>query len=347
MTYKVEIIRNNIQLEDFIHLPYSIYKNNLNWIAPLDSVVRSTLDEKSNPYFRSAKLNKFICYKNNEPVARAVSVINPAHWQKFGKKTAFFGFFESRNDKNAFQYLFDEIANSSRKNGAEYLEGPFNPNHYSELGLLKNEFDSEPRFFEPYNPEYYHNLLDSYDFKISYQVHTRINRDASAYLQQRYGEVQVPQQSGEFKIRTARLFDIKNELARMREVYNDAFSDNWHFLPVSEAEYKYSAKYLFFVTKPSFVIFIEKENETVGVLQCMLNINRLIKPLKGRLGFRDYLTFLLKRRVIPEVIIYAVGIKKEYQHTRTSKLILDCICRICRKYPVLSTRHLQYHDALE
>ena len=123
----------------------------------------------------------------------------------------------------------------------------------------------------------------------------------------------------------------------MREVFNDAFSDNWHFLPVSKEEYQFSAKYLFFVTKPSLVIFIEKGDEPVGVLQCMLNINRILKPMKGRIGPVDYLTYLHNRNSIRELIIFAVGIKKTYQHTKVSRLILDCICRMCERYPVLYT----------
>jgi hypothetical protein len=121
------------------------------------------------------------------------------------------------------------------------------------------------------------------------------------------------------------------------EVYNDAFNGNWHFLPVTKEEYNFSAKYLFFVTYPSLVIFVEKGDEPVGVLQCMLNINPLIKMFNGRMKWIDYPIYFHKRKFIKEIILYAVGIKKQYQGTKVAQLLVDALSYIGSKYKTLST----------
>lgn len=340
MPYRVDTVTDDRIMRDFINLPFTVYKDDPNWIAPLSSEIRRTLDTNHNPYFFDASLQPFVCYKDAFPVARICVIINSLHWEKFRKKTAFFGFFESLDDETAAGHLFEIVQQYCKSKGVEFLEGPFNPNHYSELGLQINEFGMTPIFFETYNPEYYLKLLESNGFKISYQLHTRTNWDITNYVHQHYGEIQKPRNSSDFVVRHFNVFDLKGELERIREVYNDAFSDNWYFLPVSREEYLFSAKYLFFVTYPKLIAIIEHKEEPVGVLQCVLNINPLIKPLRGRVGPLGYLKFLIERKHIRDIVIYAIGVKKAYQHTRVYKLLVDYMCWIAQKYRTLSTTWL-------
>ena len=72
-----------------------------------------------------------MCYFKEEPVSRAVIVINPEHWKRWHQKTAFFGFYEAIYDQQATNHLFSAMETYCRQKDAEYLEGPFNPNHYS------------------------------------------------------------------------------------------------------------------------------------------------------------------------------------------------------------------------
>lgn len=131
MTYRVVPVSKAGQMKDFLSLPYSLYRKEPNWIPPFRSEVRRILDEKRNPYFANAKLKLFVCYENETIAARVAIVINRLHQEKFGEKSAFFGFFESMNDLDAIRHLFDAAEEYSKTQGVEFLEGPFNPNHYS------------------------------------------------------------------------------------------------------------------------------------------------------------------------------------------------------------------------
>jgi hypothetical protein len=337
MPYRVEILSEGNNLGGFLEVPYKIFKDDPYWVAPLQSEVRRTLDQKNNPYFINASLQKFVCYNNGNPVARSIAVINREHWMKFGKRAAFFGFFESANDKEAVVRLFEAISKYCRDEGAELLEGPFNPNHYSELGILTDNFHSAPAFFETYNPDYYLELLESIGFKVSKRLHARINANAGSYLRNRYGDTSFPNGIKDFRVRCISLWNLKSDLERIREVNNDAFEDNWHFLPLTKSEYLYSAKYLFFVTNPGLIVLIEKGKEPVGIIQFMLNINNILQSMHGKASYSDYLRFMWKRRSIPWIILYAAGIKKAYQNTLVAWLMLKATCSIAQRYPVIST----------
>jgi len=334
MSYRVETISSTRGMRDFLKLPFEIYRDDPNWVMPLNSEVRRTLDPNRNPYFLRSQIKLFVCHKNQEAIARMIVVTNPDHWDKFGEKAAFFGFFEAKQDAEAVQRLFESVESYCRSIGVEQIEGPFNPNHYSELGL---QTGSKPAFFETYNPSYYPQLMEKIRFKPVYRILTRKNENVLNYVRQRYGEINLPANSGRFTLRHFNLKEMKNELERIREVYNDAFSGNWHFLPLTRDEYLFSAKFLKLVTYPELITIVERHNEPVGILQCVLDINPLLLSMKGKVGPINYLNFLRGRKKTRELVIYAIGIKKAYQHTRVFKLLLDSICWIAQKYQTVTT----------
>jgi len=334
MSYQVTIINDRKGMQDFLDLPYRIYHNDPDWVPPLKSEIIGTLDQTKNPYFTGVDLQKFVCYKENEPVARAIAVINPEHWKKFNQKTAFFGFYESQNDEQASAILLDKVEGYCRQNGAERLEGPFNPNHYSELGMLVKNY-KRPAFFEPYNPDYYSSFIKNSGFEVVYRIHTRINPEAGDRLKPLDIKSKSHFETHGYTIRHFNLFDTKAELERIREVFNDAFSDNWHFLPVNREEYLFSAKSLFAVTNPSLIQIVEHHRRPVGVIQCVLNINPILQSLKGSIRMTDICKLLVQRRAIREVVVYAVGIKKAYQNSRAFILMTDAMFKIAQRYPVV------------
>jgi hypothetical protein len=337
MALNVKEITDQAGMRDFLNLPYRIYSEDPLWVPPVTSEICRTLDHRINPYFHHASRRLFICYRGKEPVARTAVVINKKHWDQQHRKSAMFGFFESVDDIDACRTLFEKVEHYCIRKGIECLEGPFNPNHYSELGLLTRNFTDPPLFFETYNPEYYISLLNQAGFHATRGMHTRINRDIANYVQGRYDLSKRPVCMNGFKIRQFQLWNYRRDLENIRQINNDAFSGNWHFLPLSRDEYRFAGKYMFLVTAPHLVIIVEHNDEPVGVIQLTLNINNILRSLNGNAGIGDSLGFFWRRRQLKEIVIYAIGIKKAYQHSPVFMLILDAVCRILARYSVLST----------
>lgn len=138
-------------LKEFVKLPSQIYKNDKNWVPPLNSEIKRILDIRHNPYFINKKLQLYNCYKNKIIIAR-IALIIPSYNDSASLRSAQFGFLESLNDRGAVNELFNYIENECKKYKIEVLEGPFNPNYYSELGMQASNFGTKQSFFQTYNP---------------------------------------------------------------------------------------------------------------------------------------------------------------------------------------------------
>ena len=337
MTLLVDEVAAPRSVRDFHQLPRAVYCGDPAWVAPLRSEIERSLDSRRNPYFHHAVIRRFLCYRDNRPVARAVAVVNFRHWQTFGTKAAFFGFFEALDDPQAVQELFRHLEDFCRSRGADTIEGPFNPHHYSELGIQASHFGSPATFFQPYNPAYYSRLLAASGFRVAKVLHTRKNGNIRDYLDRRYGNRLLRWEGDGFRVRSFSIRDMAGDMERIRQVNNDAFVGNWHFLPLSQEETHFSAKHLRLVTEPELIQIVEYRGQAVGVLHCVLDINPLLRDLDGGAGPLKLIRFLLRKKRIETLIVFSVAIRKDFQHTRACTLLLNALCRQARRFKVLET----------
>ncbi len=314
-----------------------MYEGDQNWVAPLGSEVRRTLDPDRNPYFANATLQPFLCYRDGAIVARLVVVINRLHEKTFGTRTAFFGFFECVNDAGAARALFERAESYCRALDVHHLEGPFNPNHYSELGLLIDAFDKPVSFFQTYNPPYYARLLEDLGYHQSTTLLTSRTENVKAYAESYCGQALTGEAPEGYAVRHFNMQRRDEELEHLRDIFNDAFSENWHYLPLSADEYRFSAKFLHLVTEPELITIVEHEGQPVGVLMCVLDINPLLHAMHGKPGPVTYLRFLQNRKRVKNLIVYAVGIRKSHRHTTVGRLLFTAMVQTALDYETLET----------
>jgi hypothetical protein len=336
MEYQVKTIDDRRGLKDFFGLPFRVYRGNSHWVPPITAECRRTLDPSRNPYFADATLELFICSRDSLPVSRVALVISQEHCRKFSVRTGFFGFFETFDDQESVSRLFSAVERRCRERRLEALEGPFNPNHYSELGLLADRYDEDQGFFEPYNLQYYHRLLAGAGFEKAECLFTGRNSDVRGYLRQRYGPPPEIPSGGEYVVRNFNLARMDHDLERVRRVFNDAFASNWHFLPATAEEHRFAAKYLRVITEPELVTIVEHKGEPVGVLMCVLDINPLLRRMNGKAGPLKYLRFLDGKKRIRTLVVYAVGIRKAYKGTRVFTLLLESMRRMAESFDVMT-----------
>jgi len=335
MSFLVRTIRNGTGMDDFLSLPHEIYKNDPNWIPPQRTEMLRVLDPYRNPYFDHASLKIYVCYSGKMPVSRAVMVFNHLYWKKWNRRSVFFGFFESFNNPEAVILMFERIRKDCRSLGAEYLEGPFNPNHYSELGILTDDFNSAPVFFETYNPPYYIDLLKASGFNTINEFHTRINRNIKATIDKNFRSNEQSNHTGNINIRKFNIFRYRRDLEILRDINNDAFENNVYFLPLSNKEYRFLARFLFLITAPSLILFAEYDNKPVGAVQFVINFNSIVKSIKRKINVWDLPFLMWKRGQIKELIIFSAGVKKEFRNKRIMTAMFRYSLAILRKYSTL------------
>ncbi len=346
MAYTVKRVCSRRLMRDFLDLPDRIYRKDPNYVPPLRAEVGRTLDPAKNPYFAGALLRLFICYDDGEPAARTAIVVQPRHEQKFGVRAAFFGFFESIEKPQAARALFDSALRFCAQQRAVALEGPFNPNHYSELGLLLDHFDRPPVFFQTYNPSYYPALLEECGFRISASLFTARNERAGEYLAGHFdlhAPLNVPKG---FTVRHPDMRRLPEEMEVIRLIFNDAFEANWHFLPASREEYDFSAKFLNLITNPGLVSIVEYHGEPAAVVIFVLDVNPLLREFHGRRGPLKLLRFLRGRKDQRTVVLYAGGIRKRFQRTRVYPLLFELSARTASRYEALEGTWISQENTL-
>jgi len=165
-----------------------------------------------------------------------------------------------------------------------------------------------------YTFEYYHKLAevvgltkakDLYAFYIEAKnaPMERLERMCSA----------IRKQVKDLKVRPVNIDDFHNELKQLQEVYNDAWSRNWGFVPMTDAEFSHIAKTLKDLIIPELVIIVEVDNVPVGVSLSVPNYNFILKKLNGNLNLPGMLKFLYYKNKIKEARLMIMGVKKDYQ----------------------------------
>lgn len=300
----------------FIEFPYSFYKNDKYWVEPLRFDVKNNLDEKKNPFYKHSKIRLWLAKKNGEIVGRIAGIINDNHNKFHNDKVGFFGFFECINDKNVSKMLFDKAAEFVKENGMDTLRGPMNPSTNDECGLLVDGFDKSPVMLMTYNPEYYIGLMEEYGFVkakdlLAFWITNDIANDEAMMAKlKRVSDLILKKEN--ITIRNVNMKDFKNEVQRIREVYNDAWERNWGFIPMTEDEFNFIANNLKLVVDPDYIEFAEINGKPVGFSLALPDVNQAIRGLNGKLFPFGFIKFLLNKKKINQLRVMIMGVKKEY-----------------------------------
>jgi len=315
---KIEIteVGSDAEKNKFIEFPYKFYNGNKYWVEPLRFDVKNNLDEKKNPFYKHAKIKLWLAYKNGELCGRIAGIINDTHNKFYNDKVGFFGFFESVNDINVSNALFEKAAEFVKANGMDTLRGPVNPSTNDECGLLTDSFDSPPVMLMPYNPEYYLKLYDAFGLKKAKDLYALwiskdvIKNEPMMNKLDRISEMIIKKEN--LTIRNVNLKDFKNEVQKVREIYNNAWQENWGFVPMSEEEFNFIADNLKLAVDPDYVEFAEIDGNPVGFSLALPDVNQAIKGLNGKLFPFGFIKFLLNKKKIDQLRVIIMGVKKEY-----------------------------------
>ena len=313
---EIKAVKNNRDLMEFIKLPWKIYKGDPNWVPPLIMDRKKLLDKKHNPFYNHAEIELFLAYKNGEIVGRNAAITNENHNRFHEDKTGFFGFFESIDDTEVMQGLMDAASKWLKDRDRNKILGPCNPSTNDEVGCLIDGFDYPPYIMMCHNPRYYQKLLEDYGFqkaKDLYAWHLDIrDKDIPEKL---YRVAESAILKFNLKIRNIRLKNLKQEVELVREVYNNAWSRNWGFVPFTEEEINHAADDLKQIANEEFLLLATIDDKPVGFSITLPNINEVLKKIpNGKLFPTGLFKILSGIKKVKTVRVVILGIIKEYQH---------------------------------
>jgi hypothetical protein len=276
-------VENARDLRAFIDLPKGLYRGHPGYVPHLDMERRETFDPARNPYFRHAEARFWLARRSGRVVGRISAQVDRAHLDRYADSTGFFGCLDAEDDPATYATLFAAAEAWLRDRGMSRSRGPLTLSINEEVGLQIDGFDSRPMLLVPYHPPYAGRRVEAqgyakakdvvcYDYDVQNAPPT-IGRK----LIERAGL------AGRVKVRTVDMKRFDAEVRTLLDIFNDAWSDNWGFVPFTEAEIAVAAKTLKPVVIRDLAIFVDVDGETVAFIVALANLNEAIRDLDGRL----------------------------------------------------------------
>ncbi len=314
-------VKSKRDFKKFIKFPYHLYKQDPHWIPPLYLERTEALHPKKNPYYQHALVQLFLAKRNGKTVGRISAQIDFEYEKLYQKRLGQFGFFECENDTTTSHALFQAAEIFFKENGANEFQGPFNFSINEEVGLLVEGFQEPLMLMMPYNPPYYSSLIENEAYKKVKDLYAwkyeigQISEDASLIANQ------IRNHPG-LSIRNINMKDLNNELRKIIEIFNSAWSENWGFVPFTEAEINKMAQDMKMFADPRGIILIELEGLPIAMSVMLPNLYDMIHDLKGKLFPFGFLKLLwrIKKRKYKSGRLLLLGVKKEFRNTALGAL---------------------------
>ena len=298
-------------LNDFIRLPWSLYKDDPMWVPPLVLERRMQLSPK-NPYFEHAKFCSWIAYRKGKAVGRISAQIDRLHIDRYQDAAGFFGMLEAEDNSLTFRALLGTAESWLRNQGMQRISGPFNLSINQELGLLVDGFDTPPSLMMGHARPYYADRIEEDGYQkekdlLAYIINTNIKMTATA-------KRITARMKGRIHIRKLQKSNFVNELKIIRNIFNDAWSQNWGFTAWTEAEFEHLGKDLKMLADEELVKIAEVDGKPAAFIVLLPNINEVIQDLNGRLLPFGWLKMLwrLKVKYPNSARIPLMGVRSQY-----------------------------------
>lgn len=307
-------------LDEFIRFPWRIYANDPLWVPPLIKEQKVMFSPRY-PFFEHGEMELFLAKRGKETVGRVAAILDRGYVDFSGESAVFFGFFESINDPGTARALIDRVRAWGADRKMTVVRGPFNPSTNDECGLLVEGFDSAPMLMMPYNPPYYADLMASCGLEKCKDLYAYLVGSDMRIARLERLVVRLKQRLPGLTVRPVRLERLGEELQIIRDIYNDAWRDNWGFVPITNSEMDFMASRLKPLVIRDLVLFAEIGGEAVAFIVTFPDYNQVFRRLNGRIGLVGALKFLYYSKKIRDLRTMLLGVKHAYQRRGIEALL--------------------------
>ena len=337
MPVTVRPVEGNRDLKRFIELPYRLRREDPQWVPPLRYERRQFLDRTKNPYFDHAEAEYFLAERDGDVVGRITAQVD-GRWDEFqGGSDGMFGFLELENSPETAAALIETASGWVRDRGRERILGPMDFTTNDECGLLVDGYEEQPIILQPWNPPYYKELVEGLGMTKAMDMRMwdlwlgklKAGNEFDPMIK---AAAQIAEDKG-VVVRKMRKRELEAEIARFMEVYNEAWSRNWGFVPITEAEVAFQAKNLRPVLVEDWAMIAEQNDVLVGAALTLPDINQVLKKMNGRLFPFGWWHFLTGRRKIDRVRVFALGVKRQYQHLGVAAALYEAHRETAKRLP--------------
>jgi hypothetical protein len=298
----------------FIDIPWHIYADDPMWVPPL-RLERRFHFSRFNPFFKHGEWQAWVAYQNDQPVGRISAQIDSLHQERYGADSGHFGLLECIDNPEVFAALMMHAEAWLASRQIRRVSGPFNLSINQECGILVDGFDTPPVVMMPHSPRWYSRLLEEQGYLpvkdlLAYKV--RVDFEIPRVMQ-----MLINRFSAKIKLRTLQRNQFDQEMEILRDIFNDAWSENWGFVPFTREEFAELGNSLRLLVPDYFIQIAEVEDKPAAFMVGLPNFNEVLIELNGSLFPFGWLKLIKKIRnqEIRTGRIPLMGVRKQFHNT--------------------------------
>jgi hypothetical protein len=310
-------VASRAELIRFIELPARLHAHDPNWVKPLRMERLEALSPKKNPYFQHAEAAFWLAVRDGRDVGRISAQIDRLSLETHKNAAGHFGMIAAEDDPAIFKALFDTAEAWLRARGMKRVLGPFNLSINEETGLLVDGFDTPPMLMMPHDLPHVGRRVEEQGyakakdtFAYLYDIDVEMSRGVQALLKRRRGD--------NVTLRHLSFKRYAQDIRDLTAIFNEAWTDNWGFVPLTEAETAHMAKALRPLIHEKLVWFVDVDGEPAAFGVCVPNLNEAIRDLDGGLfpfGWAKLLWRLRMRNGVRTGRVPLMGVRRKYAGT--------------------------------
>jgi hypothetical protein len=324
MAIEIREAKSRGEMKKFIGFEWTINRNTPNWVSPLRMERKKILNAGKNPFFQHAEMACYLAFKDGKLSGRIAAITNKNHNDFHQDKAGFWGFFDCIDDHAVAGELFKAAADWLRARDRDFMLGPMNPSTNDEAGMLIDGFDTPPFIMMTHNPSYYPGLCDRFGHVKTKDLYAWYISTAAANENITEKMIHVAdkiQQNYQIKLRNLNMKKLADEVKVIKDIYNNAWSKNWGFVPLTDAEINKLAGDLKMIADPDLLFIAEQDGVPMAFSLTLPNINEVLARIpNGRLFPTGIFKLLTGIKKIHDVRVIVLGVKKEYQFSGLGSL---------------------------
>ena len=329
-TLDITGISNKADEKRFLEYPYTLYRGEPQWRAPLRFERKEQFSKKKNPAARGLNRQLFLAKRGGVTVGRIAAFVNPAHQAHHQDKTGHFGYFDCENDPDTASALLESAQQWLRAQACDKAVGPMQWSVNEECGLLIDGFDTPPVVMMSYGRPDYQAAIESAGFEKAIDMYAYQAELTAGYPRPRQTQmmIKLAEKDPDIVLRPMRPRHFMEEVQIVMDIFNDAWSENWGFIPFSQDQIEHMAKEMRPVIFKEGLWIGEIKGSPVAYIWMIPDLNEAIAGLDGKLFPFGWAALLnrLKIKGVKQARIPLMGLKKEWHNTRKGLAIVAQLC---------------------
>ena len=327
--------------KEFVRFPWKVYEGDPYWVPPLISEREEFLDPDRHPFHKHAKVQYFTARRDGNIVGTIAAIENFSHNECWNDKVGFFGLFEVLQDEEAARELLRTAEAALRDDGFKSARGPMNFSQNEECGLLIDGWNGTPVVLMTYNPRYYAPYIESAGYTkaqdlFAYLSDLRHVKPDGTGLNPKVLRVsnRTRERAG-ITVRPINMRDFRTDAGYFKEVYNQAWSKNWGFVPMTDDEVEHEMKVMKPIIDPPTVFFMFKGDRPIAAGLPLPDVNQALHLAYPRPGVPEWWTMAKMlyywkiKKVVTTIRAFAGGVIEEYRGQGLHALLLTETMRRC------------------